>query len=56
MGNGHMGNPRRTERQTDMTENITLPQLRWRAVIIGARLQAIFPRKKMWSVTLSQIS
>ena len=27
MGNGHMGVP--VDRQTDMTENNTFPQLRW---------------------------
>ena len=31
MGNGHMGTPRV---QTDMTENITFPQLRWPVVKI----------------------
>ena len=32
IGNGHMGHPPLTEWQTDMTENITFPQLRLRAV------------------------
>ena len=31
MGNGHMGTP--MNKMTDTTENITSPQLRWRAVI-----------------------
>ena len=31
MSNGHMGPP--VNKQTDMSENITFPQLCWRAVI-----------------------
>ena len=35
MGNGHMGTPvdRLTDWQTDMTENVTVPQIHWRTVI-----------------------
>ena len=33
MGNGYMGPLLHVNRQTDMTENITFPQLRWRAVM-----------------------
>ena len=29
LGNGHMGTPEQTDRQTETTENITFPQLRW---------------------------
>ena len=33
MGNGHMGTPcEQTDRQTDMIENITFQQFRWRVV------------------------
>ena len=34
MGNDHMGTLNETDRQTDITENITFPTLLWRAVII----------------------
>ena len=33
MGNGYMWPLLHVNRQTDMTENITFPQLRWRAVM-----------------------
>ena len=40
MGNGHMGTSpveRQTDRQTRMTENITLPQLCWQVVLNNER-------------------
>ena len=38
MDNGHMG-PLPPCRQTDTTENITFPQLRWRAVMTLCKLK-----------------
>ena len=35
MGNGHMETPFPVDNQTHMSENITLPQIRWRTVNIG---------------------
>ena len=35
MGNGHIGLPWSLCQQTDMTENITFAQLRWRGVKTG---------------------